>query len=201
MKSVKLVVGIVLVFAVAGLIYINLGSEEASMTSEQPTTQGDKTGVQAVGLELDARDGVMPNVTSGIPHIQLDQTSSDETYDKLAAQTYAIDGILDSASQASLPGARAISVVPELAINQSAMIVGREFAHIHAGPGRGSLHLVLSATNAAMVVEKGWGVYHPFALDGSLPGMVMVFAPRDGQDVATIIRIVEASFGFATLEQ
>jgi hypothetical protein len=81
--------------------------------------------------------------------------------------------------------------------NEDAMIVGREFAHIHANPGAGSLHLRLSETDASAVIDAGWGVWHPFALEGSMPGLIMVFAPRDTDDLEVIRLIVGASVEYA----
>ena len=204
MKSLKLttlaIVGIALPPMAIGFFYINSESKDISMKAKQLTTKGDsqEQKSQQTNIELQDRPGEVPDITSGIPHIQLNQTSGDEMYDRLTAQTYAIAGIVGQSSQASLPGARAIAVAPELPINQDAMIVGREFAHIHASPGRGSLHLVLSADDAAAIVDKGWGEYHPYSLDGTRPGMVMIFAPRDDQDLKALISIINASFEFAT---
>lgn len=163
-------------------------------TSDSPQQEQRST------LTLIDRSGVPPEVTEGIPHIQLSQTSDDDTYDQLTVEVYAIDGIVGGESQSSLPGAQSIALAPGLPANQNAIITGREFAHIHANPGRGSLHLVLLTADAELVVEKGWGVYHPFHLNGRMPGMVMVFAPRDDQDLETVIDIVTASFGFASQE-
>lgn len=201
MKYTKLIIGLILAtLVVVGLVYINARSEEVSMESDQQATELSTESTQQANLPLEARPGKAPEVTSGIPHIQLDQTSNDDTYDKLVTRTYEIDGIVGGESQSSLPGAQSIAVAAGLPFNQNAMINGREFAHIHADPGRGSLHLVLLVADADEVVERGWGVYHPFHLDGRIPGMVMVFAPRDDQDLKTVIDIIEASFSFASQE-
>jgi len=78
------------------------------------------------------------------------------------------------------------------------MIVGREFAHIHRHPGAGSLHLRLPADQATEVVTKGWGEWHPFALDGSAPGLVMLFAPRNDGDLDVVQAIIESATDYAT---
>lgn len=80
------------------------------------------------------------------------------------------------------------------------MIVGREFAHIHAPPnGAGSLHLRLAEEQAAEVVDTGWGEQHPFAVDGTMPGFVLVYAPRSENDLKVVKTIIEASFAYALL--
>ena len=73
----------------------------------------------------------------------------------------------------------------------------REFAHIHANPGAGSLHLRLPVDEATDVIDAGWGEWHPFALDGSMPGLVTVYAARDAVDVEAIKLIVGASVDYA----
>ena len=79
------------------------------------------------------------------------------------------------------------------------MIVDREFAHIHPQPnGGGSLHLRLSGEHASEVVDQGWGEYHPFALDGTIPNLVMVYAPRTNQDLGVVKIIIAASVANAT---
>ena len=129
MKSLKLttlaIVGIALPPMAIGFFYINSESKDISMKAKQLTTKGDsqEQKSQKTNIELQDRPGEVPDITSGIPHIQLNQTSGDEMYDRLTAQTYAIAGIVGQSSQASLPGARAIAVAPELPINQEAMIV------------------------------------------------------------------------------
>ncbi len=143
---------------------------------------------------LSTRPGEKPNVTSGIPHIQLDQNSSDEMLDELATWAFSLDGVEEMPSLASLPGARALTVAGELPARLEAMIVGREFAHIHPGA---SLHLRLPAGEAGNVVNGGWGEYHPFALDGTIPGLVMVYAPRTAGDLDVVKTIIEASVAFA----
>lgn len=202
---------VVLVIVVASsYIIIDRMTADKSVPQEQmnPQTKTDQAEQNTFSSELEKsstltlsdRSGDAPEVTEGIPHIQLSQTSDDATYDKLTAEVYAIDGIVGGESLASLPGAQSIALASSLPANQNAMITGREFAHIHADPGRGSLHLVLLAADAGLVVEKGWGVYHPFHLDGRIPGMVMVFAPRNDQDLKTVVDIIAASFNFASQE-
>ncbi len=147
---------------------------------------------------LPARKGESPRVTNGIPHIQLDQTASDDMLAELSGWAFGLDGVVEQPSRASLPGAKALTVTPELPVRAEAMIVGREFAHIHPqANGGGSLHLRLPPDQAREAVEKGWGVWHPFAVDGTMPGMVMVFAPRSDEDLEVVKTIIEATVAHA----
>jgi len=150
-----------------------------------------------LGAVLPTREGAPPSVTEGIPHVQLDQTSDDAHYDALVDLAFADERVTQQPSRASLPGALGLTLASDLAANVDAMIVGREFAHIHAEPGRGSMHLRLPEDIAIEVINEGWGVWHPFALDGSLPGLVMVFAPRTDADLNAMQSIIEAAIDFA----
>ena len=166
-------------------------------TIEQPTR--DNTGdTMQTDFTLPPRKGESPRVTIGIPHIQLDQTADADMLAELSAWVFSLDGVVERPSRASLPGAKALTVAPELTVRAEAMIVGREFAHIHPqSNGGGSLHLRLPADQAQEVVDKGWGVWHPFAIDGAMPGMVMVFAPRSDEDLEVVKTIIEAAVAHA----
>lgn len=147
---------------------------------------------------LPVREGAAPTVTSGVPHIQLDQTSDPEVYRRLVDAVFADERVTQTPSRASLPGAQALTVAEGRAVHGEAMIVGREFAHIHQQPGAGSLHLRLREEEAADVVAKGWGEWHPFALGGSAPGMVMVYSPRNTRDLEVVAAIVASAVDYAT---
>jgi len=163
------------------------------------TTILDDTGdTMQTDLTLPPRKGEPPRVTDGIPHVQLDQTASDEMLADLSAWAFSLDGVVEQPSRASLPGARALTVAPELTARREAMIVGREFGHIHPQTnGGGSLHLRLPADHALEVVDQGWGEWHPFAVDGTVPGLVMVYAPRSDEDLDVVKTIIETSVAHA----
>ena len=171
-------------------------TQPTTVTTQPPATE---TTVPPT-LDLLPRPGGQPSVTEGIPHIQLDQTSTDEMLADLADWAFSLERIVELPSLASLPGARALSVAPGLPLNSEAMLVEREFAHIHPQPNGGSLHLMLPLASAPEVVDNGWGEYHPFALDGSIPNLIMVYAPRDSGDLRAVKAIIEASVAFATSE-
>ena len=76
-------------------------------------------------------------------------------------------------------------------------MVGREFAHFHPMPD-GSMHLMLSLDDAKEMVDRGWGEYHPMVADGRIPAhLVMVFGPRNDDEVEVIKTIILASYHFA----
>ena len=59
------------------------------------------------------------------------------------------------------------------------------------------LHLRLPQGEASAVIDAGWGVWHPFHENGSMPGLIMAFAPRDADDLEVIKLIVGASVDYA----
>ena len=89
-------------------------------------------------------------------------------------------------------------MAPDVSITRpEAMIVGREFTHIHPQPHGGSMHTKLPEHQVAEVVDKGWGEHHPLALDGSIPNLLMVYAPRDDGDLDVVRIIIGAAVEYA----
>lgn len=148
-------------------------------------------------LSLPQRPGDLPRVTTGVPHIQINQNSPQDTYEELVAWAFSLDGVVRSASVTGLTNTPALTVSPELEANPEALIGGREFAHIHGLPRGGSLHLRLPLRAAAELVRTGWGEYHPLHLQGDMPGFVMVYAPRDADDLEVVKAIIEISAAYA----
>ena len=175
----------------------------AATTTEQPgTTEAPDTSATPDGeggtdpaFTLPRRPGAKPTVTSGVPHIQLDQSASIRLFKRLSRWAFSLEDVVREPSQTSLAGARALTVASDVPANPDAMIVDREFAHIHPG---GSLHLRLPTSQAAEVVDRGWGEWHPFALDGTVPNLVMVYAPRTGDGLRIVQMIIEAAVEYAT---
>ena len=75
----------------------------------------------------------------------------------------------------------------------------REVFHVHSA-AEGSCHAVLSAADAKLVLEKGWGERHGLsgrALGFPL-GYVMIFAPRGVEDVRGVVgRVARAAVRYA----
>ncbi|KZV81847.1 hypothetical protein EXIGLDRAFT_730531 [Exidia glandulosa HHB12029] len=72
-----------------------------------------------------------------------------------------------------------------------------ESDRLHVHPGDGSVHVSLHPRDAAEVCEKGWGV--PFPLAGIWvldPGLVFVYAPRNDEELQTVLRIMDAGVEF-----
>jgi hypothetical protein len=73
-----------------------------------------------------------------------------------------------------------------------------ELAHIHLRDG--SMHMIFSASDAANVVESGWGEFHPLA--GRIPllpkSYVYVYPPRDDIELEVVGQLLDASIAHMT---
>jgi len=74
-----------------------------------------------------------------------------------------------------------------------------EIAHIH--PIDGSMHMVLSPTDAKTVIEAGWGELHPLA-GRLLPSKTytLIYSPRNEDDLIVINTILKAAVQYASLK-
>ena len=70
----------------------------------------------------------------------------------------------------------------------------REVFHVHC-EAEGSCHAILSAADAKLVLEKGWGERHGLSGRGlGVPlGYIMIFAPRSVQEVKIIGMVARAA--------
>jgi len=165
---------------------------------EQAIGQGsDVTTLQG----LPRREGERPNIAPHpIPHRQLTQVGSDAT---LSALVSAVDGIVRQQ-----PGLIEFKTsrfethndavwLSEPQKGNPDTLSGGEVAHVH--PSDGSMHVILSPSDAKLVMEAGWGELHPIAGYGPLaPTYLMLYSPRDAADIAVIRRIIEAAVFYAT---
>lgn len=73
-----------------------------------------------------------------------------------------------------------------------------EVAHIH--PVDGSMHMVLSPTDAAKVIEAGWGELHGLAgFMNRLPvSYTFVYAPRDEREIDVVRQLLDAAVAHMT---
>jgi len=150
-------------------------------------------------LMLAKRDGSKPNTTKRLPHSQLDQHGPDDIIQQLHEWAFSLPDVENQQSGISVPGARALVMHDGAHCNAEACMIGREFAHIHPHPDSGSMHVKLPVQEAVEVVEKGWGEDHYLVTLGHYPkGLIMVFSPRDSQELAAVKTIVLRAYQFAT---
>lgn len=152
-------------------------------------------------LSLTPRHGQKPETTNHLPHSQLTQHGPDHVIDKLHKWCFLLPSVVNEPSGISVPGARALVMHDSVKCNHEAFMVGREFAHIHPHPDNGSMHVKLPQEDALEVTEKGWGEDHYLVTQGQYPvGLVMVFSPRDDEELEIVKSIVRKSYEYATGE-
>lgn len=152
-----------------------------------------------MGLLLPRRRGDRPTTTPTNPHMQLDQQPEDVWLrEELARRVFALADVEEQPSGISVPGARALCLPRAQKVGPSeAFMIDREFAHLHPHPDM-SLHLTLPEYVVEHAIERGWAELHPVAREGMIPPTaVMVFAPRDPDELEVVSTIVEASHVFA----
>lgn len=168
-------------------------------------------------LRLEPRRGERPATGPSVPHVQLDQPGPPEIHRSLRDwMPAAFPGVRAGASEISDPVKAAeflAGVAPgtplpadaeegwALFLDGSAPPPGvrlmppsgvREFAHLHPD---GSLHLVLSSVDEEELVAKGWGERHP--LHGPEIPVVMLYAPRDEEELVVAREVVSAAYRHA----
>ena len=144
---------------------------------------------------LTKRSGSRPRTTSTNPHSQLEQNPRREVVDELARKIFVLPNVEERPSAISVPGARALWLREDVPAGpQEAFLIEREFAHIHPMPD-GSLHAALPPEIAQEAVEKGWAEQHPAA---RMPqNVVMVYAPRDAEELEVVAALVEEAYRYA----
>jgi hypothetical protein len=153
----------------------------------------------ALSLALRARRGSRPTVHRELPHSQLDQQPDVDVRAQLERRFLGFTGVELGPSEISVPGAQALRVPSgSVAGPAEAFIVGREFAHLHPLPDS-SLHMALPSALAARAVEAEWAELHPLSGSRELAAViVMVYAPRDENELDVVMGLVAQSHRFAT---
>ncbi|MFD6057361.1 MULTISPECIES: luciferase domain-containing protein [Rhodococcus] len=150
------------------------------------------------GGRLPDRRGPHPRVSWSIPQQQRTDNAPVHLQERLLAHVREMAGVTVGASHISVPGAVGFSLEDRGPDEQAYLVPSAgEFAHLHPQYD-GSLHLTLPADLAADLVAHGWGRMHPWAGTRLSPGFVMVYGPRDEDELATIQDVVAASHAYAT---
>ena len=143
---------------------------------------------------LPNREGEKPQTGPSMPHLQLSDNSNSETYDALADWLFSLEHVEEGPTRVSIPSTRAAWILESY--DGVPPGLSREFTHIHTEPGPGSQHISLPKEVASEVIAKGWGEYHP--INDQIPDfdLIMVFAPRDDQELEIIQSITLQGYRF-----
>lgn len=150
------------------------------------------------GGQLHQRAGSRPEVSWSIPQEQRSDNSSHDLQEELFRRLAALPGVTSGPSAISVPGARGLMVDPS-AGPLDAFLVPRvgEFAHLHPEYD-GSLHVALPPALATDAIKKGWAVAHPLAGIRLTRGMVMLYGPRDRDELEVVLALATNSHSYAT---
>ncbi|MCJ1265400.1 hypothetical protein MMC22_005277 [Lobaria immixta] len=148
--------------------------------------------------------------THPAPQRQLSQLPSEATKTELKRQFYALakknEKLIQLRPSAFEKHTQSMFVSDAIQVSQIAAETLREISHIHS-TGDHSIHVTLAPQDCKKVLESGWGLRHP--LDGAkslkyLMGgtisyqYVLVYAPRNPEEIETAIEVVKASIGYMT---
>jgi hypothetical protein len=150
--------------------------------------------------DIRRRAGARPTVSPyPIPHRQLDQLADpgvrgqlselfDRTVDRHAGRVlYALSSFEK----------RHPAITLTCAEGSVGAASNAEIAHIH--PSDNSMHMVLSPSDAVAAIEMGWAQRHGLAgvAAGLPPTYVMVYSPRNREDLAVVEQLLEAAIAYA----
>ncbi|KAK7033029.1 hypothetical protein R3P38DRAFT_2920269 [Favolaschia claudopus] len=140
-----------------------------------------------------------------VPHRQVDRLPADEIAKRLdaifekhvAANPTLIQTTL-SPHEKTVPG---VIIHPDIPSPHNDAKLGlREVAHIH--PIDHSMHVILSPADSKIVVDLGWAERHPLSgVSRLLPlpnTYLLVYAPRDEEELDVVESILVASIGYMT---
>jgi len=149
-------------------------------------------------FELPPRLGPRPQTTPCAPHEQVSQNPDATTHQRFKSLAFNFSFVERRPSMISVPGAEALWLCEGHAHGcKESFMVGNEFAHVHPAYD-GSMHLMLPRICVNELLAKGWGEAHPMALTGMIPDTaVMVFAPRNNDEIDTALKILSTSYEFA----
>lgn len=146
--------------------------------------------------ELPYRQGSRPETTDQVPHVQIGVDLVPEVHAEMVRMIYEIPGVEDRPSVIALWRGMWLSETITIEVPE-AIISGREFGHIHDD---GSLHIFLEPSRAEEAVEKGWAVFHPFAIAGEegWDGFVMLYTPQSFEELDVTFFLIQEAYDYIT---
>ncbi len=106
-----------------------------------------------------------------------------------------LPGVEPGPSRRALPGTLGMHLCHAHARGAArAFLIDREVAHVHPGADA-SLHLSLPEPLRGRAIAAGWALPHPLAGAPTVsPDTVMVYAPRDEQELETVTALAQAAW-------
>jgi len=150
---------------------------------------------QANQLCLPNRSGPRPEIAGIAPQRQLDQTGCSQMYQLLRSNLEYVAVVYNEQfyTNTSCFERNGLALFSRRPINATC---NGEICHVHHSDR--SLHMSLHPDDAKIFIEKGWAERHPLARGGWLKAyvpreFVMVYAPRDQNELDVVLQIIEAA--------
>jgi hypothetical protein len=144
-----------------------------------------------------SRTGTRPKTRRALPYLQLDQWPPPDIMDELIRRSFSLPNVHPWESRMATRGTSAIRLSDEVAHGpMEAFIDDHEFCHIHPLP-EGTIHMVLPAPFRTEVMTLGWAEPHPLAGRPFPETLVMVYAPRNSEELDAVFSLVRTAYHFA----
>jgi|GEM_PF-264856 hypothetical protein len=138
------------------------------------------------------RERPPPDTPEVIPHQQFSRNAPLSLQEELMASVSVLPGVRVVATEFSLAGSQGWRLEDSFAEGPDDAFISqsREFGHLHQ-PADGSMHMLLPVGFSVVALEKGWGIIHPLtdSISGENSDYVMIFGPRDQDELKTILDI------------
>ena len=144
------------------------------------------------------RQGPRPRTPLSIPHLQMNQWPPENLVDRLLECSLHLEHVRPKESRMATRGSCALWLPDSYAGGPpDAFIDQNEFCHLHPVP-EGSVHLTLPAPLRERAIELGWAEQHSAVRSGAMrETLVTVYAPRDGNELSAVFRLIRFSWRFA----
>lgn len=144
-----------------------------------------------------AREGERPRIAPKWPCLQEEGQSPEGLRAALEAHCLSLEGVERAQAPFDTPGI-GFALAADLARGQPEAFISEPVWAVLRPDG--ALHLGLKPEWAQKVIDKGWATIHPFAryMAGAVPPQsLLVYAPRNEAELATVKRIAIAAHGYA----
>jgi hypothetical protein len=153
-----------------------------------------------IAEHLPPRRGVRPRTIPCAPHSQVDQIvpNARQLAAALIERLVGLDQVTLGHSLRAPPGSVGFYLdAAACCDNANAFLLGDEFAHVHLEDDC-SLHAILPEPLRRAAIDAGWAEPHPLAGQPTVsPDTVMLYAPRDAEEVEVLAALVRASWANA----
>lgn len=147
-------------------------------------------------FDIPERLGTLPEVGGYVPHQQISDNSPAAIMDSLCSYLFNLPKVKRVVSRVSLPSSIGAYIDKSVKLRP---FQEREFTHVHTEPGPGSMHMVLPRSVCKTIIERKWGVFHPMSVSDtwSKTGVILIYAPRNLEELDVIKQIIDFNYKFA----